>query len=142
MTLELKTPDEIYQRINDELARIVQSLSGESTDPKLNLAQQNARELLNEQRTTLQAQLKELQENAEWKTFTIAVYGETGAGKSTLIETLRILLQEPTKVAYQQIGRATSELPSLMRISYAVFCLKKKKDLQTMDSKHTTPHLR
>src|SRR3546814_7155029 len=26
-----------------------------------------------------------------------------------------------------QIGRATSELQSLMRISYAVFCLKKKK---------------
>src|SRR3546814_6655994 len=25
-----------------------------------------------------------------------------------------------------KIGRATSELPSLMRISYAVFCLKKK----------------
>src|SRR3546814_10585051 len=27
----------------------------------------------------------------------------------------------------KQIGRATSELQSLMRISYAVFCLKKKK---------------
>src|SRR3546814_7040220 len=31
------------------------------------------------------------------------------------------------RVADQQIGRATSELQSLMRISYAVFCLKKKK---------------
>src|SRR3546814_4120018 len=29
--------------------------------------------------------------------------------------------------ARQEIGRATSELQSLMRISYAVFCLKKKK---------------
>src|SRR3546814_7708616 len=29
--------------------------------------------------------------------------------------------------ASQEIGRATSELQSLMRISYAVFCLKKKK---------------
>src|SRR3546814_6381027 len=28
----------------------------------------------------------------------------------------------------RQIGRATSELQSLMRISYAVFCLKKKKN--------------
>src|SRR3546814_9545187 len=27
-----------------------------------------------------------------------------------------------------EIGRATSELQSLMRISYAVFCLKKKKN--------------
>src|SRR3546814_10035447 len=29
--------------------------------------------------------------------------------------------------AVQKIGRATSELQSLMRTSYAVFCLKKKK---------------
>src|SRR3546814_8840774 len=29
--------------------------------------------------------------------------------------------------AQREIGRATSELQSLMRISYAVFCLKKKK---------------
>src|SRR3546814_7627083 len=29
----------------------------------------------------------------------------------------------------EEIGRATSELQSLMRISYAVFCLKKKKPI-------------
>src|SRR3546814_2090623 len=32
----------------------------------------------------------------------------------------------------------TSELQSLMRISYAVFCLKKKK--KTIDTKHQTPN--
>ena len=105
MTLDLKTPGDIYQHINDELASITLSLNTQSTDPALNLAQQDARELLNEQQVTLTAQLKALQENAEWKTFTIAVYGETGAGKSTLIETLRILLQEPTKVVHQKAFR-------------------------------------
>src|SRR3546814_4815170 len=35
----------------------------------------------------------------------------------------------------EQIGRATSELQSLMRISYAVFCLKKK---NTKINKYTT----
>src|SRR3546814_8313568 len=30
------------------------------------------------------------------------------------------------QLAFEQIGRAHSELQSLMRISYAVFCLKKK----------------
>src|SRR3546814_5954499 len=30
--------------------------------------------------------------------------------------------------AVDEIGRATSELQSLMRISYAVFCLKKKRE--------------
>src|SRR3546814_8099811 len=32
-----------------------------------------------------------------------------------------------SRALHEQIGRATSELQSLMRISYAVFCLKKKK---------------
>src|SRR3546814_3881761 len=32
----------------------------------------------------------------------------------------------PPLVAGREIGRATSELQSLMRISYAVFCLKQK----------------
>lgn len=105
MALNLKTPSDIYQYINDELMRIIQSLNIESNDSALNIAQQNAREILKEQQTILSSQLAALQANAEWKTFTIAVYGETGAGKSTLIETLRILLQEPTKAVNQQAFR-------------------------------------
>src|SRR3546814_9392609 len=39
----------------------------------------------------------------------------------------------------EQIGRATSELQSLMRISYAVFCLKKKtKHLSTQTTTSNT----
>src|SRR3546814_5038578 len=38
--------------------------------------------------------------------------------------------QPPFQVA--EIGRAPSELQSLMRISYAVFCLKKKHTIQTL----------
>src|SRR3546814_3068735 len=36
----------------------------------------------------------------------------------------------------------TSELQSLMRISYAVFCLKKKKEKQQIDTTHTTEPIR
>src|SRR3546814_6491676 len=41
-----------------------------------------------------------------------------------------------------EIGRHTSELQSLMRISYAVFCLKKKthQKLYTSDPKHKRQH--
>src|SRR3546814_1622029 len=39
--------------------------------------------------------------------------------------------QNPTKAVLDEIGRHTSELQSLMRISYAVFCLKKKKNQHT-----------
>src|SRR3546814_7364178 len=37
-----------------------------------------------------------------------------------------------------EIGRATSELQSLMRISYAVFCLKKKKNTHTKNTERYT----
>src|SRR3546814_4099693 len=36
------------------------------------------------------------------------------------------IARRPFAAWIDQIGRATSELQSLMRISYAVFCLKKK----------------
>ncbi|MEY4978995.1 MAG: hypothetical protein RLZZ352_1265 [Pseudomonadota bacterium] len=102
VTLNLKMPSNIYQHLNNELICIIQSLNIQSNDSALASAQQNAREILKKQQTILASQLTALQENAEWKTFTIAVYGETGAGKSTIIETLRILLQEPTKVAHRK----------------------------------------
>lgn len=38
-----------------------------------------------------------LEENAEWDKFTMAFFGETNAGKSTIIESLRILFQEETR---------------------------------------------
>ncbi len=38
-----------------------------------------------------------VEKDAEWDTFTIAFYGETNAGKSSIIETLRILLNESSK---------------------------------------------
>ena len=45
----------------------------------------------------LDDRIDRLREQGEWNTFTVAFYGETNAGKSTLIETLRILLGEQQK---------------------------------------------
>lgn len=105
MKLELNSPSDVYKRINDELTRISTSLSTQSTDDALSRAQDEARALLKRHQAELQEQLAELEKNAEWNTFTIAFYGETGAGKSSIIETLRIMLQEPTKIASQQAFR-------------------------------------
>lgn len=38
-----------------------------------------------------------LEEHAEWEKFTIAFFGETNAGKSTIIESLRILFNEQSR---------------------------------------------
>lgn len=49
-----------------------------------------------------------LQEHAEWDKFTIAFFGETNAGKSTIIESLRILFDEQSR--RQLIAQNESDL--------------------------------
>src|SRR3546814_3023133 len=50
------------------------------------------------------------------------------------------LLLSPDARDHRRSEEHTSELQSLMRISYAVFCLKKKKVEPTEISHHTTTH--
>ncbi len=47
-------------------------------------------------------ELESLKNNEEWEKFTIAFYGETGAGKSTLIECLRLFFKERSKMDQQE----------------------------------------
>ncbi|MCH4602019.1 AAA family ATPase [Helicobacter pylori] len=47
-------------------------------------------------------ELESLKNNEEWENFTIAFYGETGAGKSTLIECLRLFFKEQSKMNEQE----------------------------------------
>lgn len=94
-----RAPAELYTNVMNEVTFLIESL-GEKTDDKEVLEQQNqAKKKLNGVYKELQSSLEHLEKNAEWDVFTIAFYGETNAGKSTLIETLRILLSEPTKIA-------------------------------------------
>lgn len=103
MGMNEKTPMDVYRKIDSELLNIVASLNIASSDAVLNQAQKEARELFTLHQDELQKQLIELESNAEWKRFTIAFYGETGSGKSTIIETLRILLKEPSKIKSQNV---------------------------------------
>ena len=52
-----------------------------------------------------------LEENSEWDKFTIAFFGETNAGKSTIIESLRIIFQE--KERQKQIENGEAQLVEL-----------------------------
>ncbi len=52
-------------------------------------------------------ELESLQNNEEWENFSIAFYGETGAGKSTLIECLRIFFKEQNKKRSTRTIQAT-----------------------------------
>src|SRR3546814_4102356 len=68
----------------------------------------------------------------------VALIGASGSGKSTLLRHVAGLMPGDRdgsgrisvsgNIVQQRSEEHTSELQSLMRISYAVFCLKKKKD--------------
>lgn len=54
-------------------------------------------ERLRKRQSEFDAELGLLDENAEWDKFTVAFFGETNAGKSTLIESMRILFKEEAR---------------------------------------------
>ena len=47
--------------------------------------------------TEFQSEIEKLESSSEWEKFCIAFFGETNAGKSTIIESLRIIYNEKTR---------------------------------------------
>lgn len=97
MDTPFDSPRQIYRRVATEVDHILGRLADSSDDAKVADAQANAKRVLEEFRPTIDLAIAQLEKDAEWDTFTIALYGETNAGKSTVIETLRIVLGEQTK---------------------------------------------
>ncbi|RVZ52181.1 GTPase [Helicobacter pylori] len=71
-------------------------------DEKLKRFNQEALELFQKLEFKSLKELESLKNNEEWENFTIAFYGETGAGKSTLIECLRLFFKERSKMDQQE----------------------------------------
>lgn len=106
---DLEDSENIYGKIIKHVNDLVQALSQETQDSKLSQEQNAAKTHLEEIEKKIQKSVEQLRKNAEWKVFTLAFYGETNAGKSTLIETLRILLRERSKMEQQQRFRALQQ---------------------------------
>ncbi|HBU2886246.1 TPA: hypothetical protein MCV18_005488 [Klebsiella pneumoniae] len=113
MVIKTVTPSDVYQNISLEVDHILQNLAQTTSDPSLQQANDNACQQLDGFSQKLNKNIESLQKNAEWDTFTIAFYGETNAGKSTVIETLRILLNEKSKLSRQQAFRAFQQTHKL-----------------------------
>ncbi|GAA7139465.1 hypothetical protein HpCHN56_05950 [Helicobacter pylori] len=71
-------------------------------DEKLKRFNQEALKVFQQLESKSLKELESLKNNEEWEKFTIAFYGETGAGKSTLIECLRLFFKEQSKVVQQE----------------------------------------
>lgn len=108
--MELKSPEEIYVSVSNEVDVILAKLRTLSSDKEIASAKEKAEEIFGALSAELKENVESLRRNAEWKTFTIAFYGETNAGKSTIIETMRMMLKEPGKVKQQEEFKALQEL--------------------------------
>ncbi len=83
-----------------DLQKIFENTDG--GDERLRAFNQKALELFKKLESESLKELESLKNNEEWEKFTIAFYGETGAGKSTLIECLRLFFKELGKMDQQE----------------------------------------
>ncbi len=74
----------------------------DNENERLKKSNQEALEVFQKLESKSLKELESLKNNEEWENFTIAFYGETGAGKSTLIECLRLFFKEQSKVVQQE----------------------------------------
>ncbi|ABK48262.1 conserved hypothetical protein [Shewanella sp. ANA-3] len=93
------------QGFHDLYKSIIQQLdaaSAEITDLKIENKEGQAKladisKKMKDIRSDFKDELLFLEKNSEWEKFTLAFFGETNAGKSTIIESLRILFDEQSR---------------------------------------------
>ncbi len=105
----------IYKDIINEVSKAVNGIENNVKnidDDEIKATSSDTIGILSEIKNYISDSLVELEEDSDWDTFTIAFYGETNAGKSTIIETLRLVLQEKTKLQEQQKFQETSAIIS------------------------------
>lgn len=90
----------LYANVSDSIGSAmadILSLNVEHKDGKREIG--NITDKLRDIQTRFESELHQLKTHAEWDTFTLAFFGETNAGKSTIIESLRILFNEESRQA-------------------------------------------
>lgn len=120
---------EIYRETIKETDSILHGLKGDSNNNELAEAMKAASERFEAHKNESDKILNELDKNAEWDALTIALYGETNAGKSTIIETLRILFGEKTKKEQQFKFRELCDQFGIDE-NTSIYLEKKNKDLK------------
>lgn len=102
----IDNPQAIYQFIDTQITDLVAKIKAlDNQNLQLNDMQEDHQKsfaIIEALQKDIKQSIQQLKDNAEWQTFQIAFFGETNAGKSTIIDTLRILLKEPSKLEQQK----------------------------------------
>ncbi|MFW2082333.1 hypothetical protein ACNPQK_15310 [Acinetobacter guillouiae] len=102
----------LYNEVKESVSHAINDISAIS----LSSAEEqnhilNIKNRLNEISQNFNQEINNLEKNSEWDKFTIAFFGETNAGKSTIIESLRIVFKE--KERQKQIENGEAQLVDL-----------------------------
>ncbi|PJK08130.1 hypothetical protein CO614_10880 [Lysobacteraceae bacterium NML120232] len=142
--MEKFSPSGIYQRVRNETEEVLKIFDESlgSSDEELASAIEDAKKSFEQEKDVCDSVLAELDRAAEWGALTIAFYGETNAGKSTIIETLRILMGEQTKKEEQRLFIDTRDRIGLDEAGIRKWeetkkaLVVKKEELSTLDEKN------
>lgn len=94
---------DIYNYLDKNILDIISTLKLDSGDEKLQETKLEVLKVIDYyKQEKLDKAIKDLKDSQEWDKFTVAFYGETNAGKSTIIESLRIHFKEEHKYIQQQ----------------------------------------
>lgn len=98
----------LYARVASDIATALEDVSRlDVSNDKGNAHLASVKEKLSEMKLRFDSEITYLEKHAEWDNFTIAFFGETNAGKSTIIESLRILFEEKKRQALIKRNQAT-----------------------------------
>ena len=88
----------LYKDVSNSIASAMKDIAGLKVDHKDGKQELSSMmERLHGIQVRFDGELEHLEKHAEWDKFTMAFFGETNAGKSTIIESLRILFNEDSR---------------------------------------------
>ena len=96
--LDGRSPEKIYAYVTDGVRDVIRALETQDEDTEDAAVRSDIIAGLNLMQAQVAGKQEELRASADWKDFTVALYGETNAGKSTIIESLRIHRGESSKL--------------------------------------------
>lgn len=97
----------MYKEVKNSVSNAITDISAISlSNPEEQQHIVKIKDRLSEISLNFNEDIDNLEKNSEWEKFTIAFFGETNAGKSTIIESLRIIFKEKERQHQIENGQA------------------------------------